>query len=293
MSEEKDIPAEENFTPESPPEEAASGQDIVALTAAETSHTSIQTAAEDMEVHHAHLHHKKKWQDYLFEFFMLFLAVSSGFFVENLREHYVEHERAKEYAAMLRKDLQADTAIINIIVRFRIQQKKNLDTLSNIIKTTPYEKIDQQQFLRLSKSAGQYLHLLSSNGTLQQLKSSGSLRYFSDTSLVYALTSYEEDLKHADYVQNEESQHCAERVIPFKFKHFNDTFKDTSLSVAASKNFPQTGLVDFDKNTMMEFYNLLSKCTWYNEVLGYNSFEPHKNKATGIIEMLEKEYHLQ
>jgi hypothetical protein len=43
-----------------------------------------------MEVH-AHTHTpRKKWTHYFWEFFMLFLAVTLGFLVENWREHFVE-----------------------------------------------------------------------------------------------------------------------------------------------------------------------------------------------------------
>ena len=43
--------------------------------------------------------HRKKKMDSLFrEFLMLFLAVTLGFFVENQREHYIEHVRAKEFS---------------------------------------------------------------------------------------------------------------------------------------------------------------------------------------------------
>ena len=50
-----------------------------------------------MEVHHPHHPtHKKKWSEYTLEFVMLFTAVSLGFFAENLRESYVEKERAHE-----------------------------------------------------------------------------------------------------------------------------------------------------------------------------------------------------
>ncbi len=63
-----------------------------------------------MEVHHhGHVHEKKKWKEYLFQFLMLFLAVTLGFFVENQREHYVEHKRAKEFAKLLVDDLIIDT----------------------------------------------------------------------------------------------------------------------------------------------------------------------------------------
>jgi len=54
-----------------------------------------------MEVH-AHSHtSRKKWTHYFWEFFMLFLAVTLGFLVENQREHYIEHKREKEYARLL------------------------------------------------------------------------------------------------------------------------------------------------------------------------------------------------
>ena len=48
-----------------------------------------------MEVHqHTHTP-RKKWTHYFWEFFMLFLAVTLGFFVENQREHYIEGQREK------------------------------------------------------------------------------------------------------------------------------------------------------------------------------------------------------
>ena len=54
-----------------------------------------------MEVHH-HAHTpRKKWTHYFWEFLMLFLAVTLGFFVENQREHYIEHQREKQFISSL------------------------------------------------------------------------------------------------------------------------------------------------------------------------------------------------
>jgi hypothetical protein len=51
-----------------------------------------------MEVHHPHHPtHKKKWSEYIIEFIMLFTAVFLGFIAENIREHAVEQNRAKEF----------------------------------------------------------------------------------------------------------------------------------------------------------------------------------------------------
>ena len=53
-------------------------------------HTTLNTQhnEENMEVHKHphHVAHKKKWGEYLLEFFMLFLAVFLGFAAENVRE---------------------------------------------------------------------------------------------------------------------------------------------------------------------------------------------------------------
>ncbi|HEY5771094.1 MAG TPA: hypothetical protein VIS75_00650, partial [Chitinophagaceae bacterium] len=70
-----------------------------------------------MEVH-AHTHTaRKKWTHYFWEFLMLFLAVTLGFFVENQREHIVERQRATQYAKALLRDLEKDTVEIRDVMR--------------------------------------------------------------------------------------------------------------------------------------------------------------------------------
>ena len=51
-----------------------------------------------METHAPHLHKApgKKWSHYLFEFFMLFLAVFCGFLAEYQLEHIIEKDREKQ-----------------------------------------------------------------------------------------------------------------------------------------------------------------------------------------------------
>src|SRR5205085_7353219 len=70
-----------------------------------------QPATKKMEVHKHphHVSHKKKWGEYLLEFFMLFLAVFLGFIAENYREHIVEHQQEKQYMITLIEDLNIDT----------------------------------------------------------------------------------------------------------------------------------------------------------------------------------------
>src|SRR5258705_7506855 len=80
-----------------------------------------------MEVHqHSHTE-RKKWTHYFCEFFMLFLAVTLGFLVENWREHRVEHKRAGEYAKMLKLDLVNDTLALSNQIHALTSESPNLD----------------------------------------------------------------------------------------------------------------------------------------------------------------------
>ena len=66
-----------------------------------------------MEVHHPHHPtHKKKWKEYLLEFFMLFLAVSLGFVAENIREEQVIKHQTGIVLSQLRAELKVDTGAI-------------------------------------------------------------------------------------------------------------------------------------------------------------------------------------
>ena len=54
------------------------------ISESEQTHLDSEPQTENMEPHHhPHVHHSKKWKDYLFEFLMLFLAVTAGFFRES------------------------------------------------------------------------------------------------------------------------------------------------------------------------------------------------------------------
>src|SRR5580765_8017059 len=90
-----------------------------------------------METHAHHLHEApgKKWTHYLFEFFMLFLAVFCGFLAENFREHQVEHQREKQYMISMTEDLKADTILLSNNIRSRQQRDVMLDSLMLLLSS--------------------------------------------------------------------------------------------------------------------------------------------------------------
>jgi hypothetical protein len=78
----------------------------------QTTNPKPQTDSMEVHKHPHHVMHKKKWSKYLLEFFMLFLAVFLGFIAENIREHQVEREHARELAGNYYEELKGDSTAI-------------------------------------------------------------------------------------------------------------------------------------------------------------------------------------
>jgi len=110
-----------------------------------------------MEVHH-HAHTaRKKWTHYLWEFLMLFLAVTLGFLVENQREHYVEHQREKQFIRSLFNDIRSDTANIAKIISARTVKERMLDSLS-FMMNSPRPSDLQNRYILMRWSSAKRFH---------------------------------------------------------------------------------------------------------------------------------------
>src|SRR5215510_3606518 len=93
-----------------------------------------------MEVHHHSHTERTKLTHYLWEFLMLFLAVTLGFLVENQREHYVEHQREKQFIQSFFNDIKTDTANLRKIIYARTTKAHALDSLSYMMNSDSVEK---------------------------------------------------------------------------------------------------------------------------------------------------------
>jgi len=84
----------------------------------QTSNLKPETVDMEVQKHPHHPTHKKKWGEYFLEFLMLFLAVFLGFLAENLREHQLEKEKAKQYILSFCEDLKNDTFRIKTLIKY-------------------------------------------------------------------------------------------------------------------------------------------------------------------------------
>ncbi|MBI5858431.1 MAG: hypothetical protein HZB42_12375 [Sphingobacteriales bacterium] len=172
-----------------------------------------------MEVHHHSHSARKKWTHYLWEFFMLFLAVTAGFLVENWREHFVEHKRAKAFAASLIEDLKKDTAALNQALEFSGTKNKGLDRLVELLHQSP-DKWHDSVFYDAVQYFPRIAPFVHTQGTYEQIKNSGSLRYFPQR-LVGLLNQYDVYSKRAEDRDALNSKQVLETFIPFSSGFIN------------------------------------------------------------------------
>ncbi|NDA61624.1 MAG: hypothetical protein EBX50_06230 [Chitinophagia bacterium] len=153
-----------------------------------------------MEVHHSHHPtHKKKWTEYLLEFFMLFFAVSLGFLAENIREHYVERERAHQLIAQFKKDIRNNIHLIDSVVNRDKGLVQKFD--SAIVYLISNKDIDADSlFNNLPPTVFRFI---SKNDTYDQMKNSGSLRYIKDFDLLDQILDYANDCTAAETRSND------------------------------------------------------------------------------------------
>jgi len=144
-----------------------------------------------MEVH-AHTHtERKKWTHYFWEFFMLFLAVTLGFFVENKREHYVEHQRERQYMVSMLEDLKKDTAEISRILTYINSDMLPMqeDLLPLLYQDHFSDSTVNEIYVLLPRAIG-FLSFTFQDRTSSQLRNSGNLRLIRETAITDSLADY-------------------------------------------------------------------------------------------------------
>jgi len=249
-----------------------------------------------MEVHHHSHTSRKKWTHYFWEFLMLFFAVTLGFLVENQREHYVEHQRAKAYAYNLHEDLKRDTLALNGLFERLGYISGRLDTLCMFIKESTGKTITNGMLYYYGKLVTNVEYFSPNNTTIEQLKGSGNLRIMGNK-IAYKISEYEKinrelekeyGISKTEFAKLEDLHfrifdvYYLEKMFPENFEPPRDSvFQLTDLPIRRDTGLMKEyiGWVKFEANIYRYQINR------YLSAL--------KRSATELLENLKKEYHLK
>ena len=251
-----------------------------------------------MEVHH-HAHNadghrgKKKWTHYLWEFLMLFLAVTLGFFVENQREHYIEHKREKQFIRSLVNDVKADIIHLETILKNREIKQVSVDSLITLMNLPDREKYGDGIYINaIHVSRGVGIRLTPHDGTLLQLKNSGGMRLIRKRYVVDSITSYDVNVRNLIRLGDVEDRIFYEYrdLAPFIFNGlvFDKMMDENNVSTRTTYN---PALLNFDRSRL----DYLNYILYSIKVLNKGNRRDAKRllqQANRLLKLLENEYHL-
>ena len=263
---------------------------------------------ETMEVHHHPQVEKKNLKEYMLEGLMIFLAVTLGFFAENIREHLGDRAKEKEYIQNINQDLLADITNLNIWIPGLFQKINEFDTLISLLER-PENKSglnDMYLYARLSTRTRTFD---ASNNTITELKNSGNFRLIVNEKAVRGLADFQKNIQNYLTINAIDIKE-AELLYPligniFDASVFNkmitvDTSKTNSFQIDSSGNLSFNNIIkpnnnpslrntDKDLINLLIFYLHQRKASFIGEV---RLLRMQKRKATELIELLNKEYGL-
>jgi len=256
-----------------------------------------------MEVHHHSHSARKKWTHYFWEFIMLFLAVFCGFMAENIREHNIEQHRAKEFTKSLVHDLQKDTAAINTEKKSAMLYIEVVDSLLKLSKT-PLEGLHASEFSFYTRFTYWTVPVSWNRNTFEQIKNSGSLRYFKNGQLLKKLLEYDalvNDIKsesNANTTRGNMLLPLINSIIEPSFhhelsKHFLislDTMSNETREILFSY---ETGSLENKREKIKELLNMVVVQQRNFQFQINTRWQQAQVLATELISDLKNEYHLK
>ena len=205
-----------------------------------------------MEVHHHSHTERKKWTHYFWEFLMLFLAVTLGFFVENQREHYVEHQRELQYMRSMVEDLKLDTTELTGHIRMRIERDEMLDSLVYLLTQTNIRE-NGSSIYYLGRVISPPISFFPNDRTIQQLKSAGGLRLIRDMDISNSIMAYDRKMRQSVFELGDEQQVRGEYRLSANKIFSGQVFHEMMKNKGIKRPIGNPALFSEDKALLNEF----------------------------------------
>lgn len=236
-----------------------------------------------MEVHH-HGHHegKKTWKSYIWEFLMLFFAVFCGFLAEWRLEVMIENHREEEYIHSIVEDISAD---VKQTENLQIDLKNRITVLDSLLKeiTSKDINVNSNKANRLWLSTIGFPDFVQNDRTIQQLKSSGSLRIIRSKKVSDKIMEYDQTVRLLYITQNNMNSIASNNTL---YGQFFDLIKIINQS---TENIP---LAKNGKQLLNEVFS--NRFFWKKNLVGLQQRLIVLNKkGKEVSEIIKEEYHIK
>ena len=244
-----------------------------------------------MEVHQHTNTERRKWTHYLWEFFMLFLAVFCGFIAENQREHFVEHRREKQFIKSYIEDLQTDLKTLSLQIPLFKDKINKIDTLIYRLSGVSSKTGSNGTYLYFWHASWFY-KFFPVDRTMQQLKNAGGMRLIRNDRAADSILLYDRETRFIQ-IHLETSLYKNQRDLQDTENKLYDFSLIPGWGHGKSRStlqYPVTApLLSYDPSLLREYKNELinAQRDYANQ---FNYLSNLKLKAENLIVTLRKEY---
>lgn len=166
----------------------------------------------------------KTWQTYLFEFVSLAVAVFLGFLAENFRDELGEKNQAMELARSFYDELKADSIQVERTLAGRVRMDSCMLNLVEIVRECDLRNVPKGFITNYYSGIDYSMRFQPTDIVLEQLKSSGSLRYFKDNNLQKLIRDLGGAIAGVRQRTQIELEFGYSYIIPFNVRHFDQEY---------------------------------------------------------------------
>ena len=226
---------------------------------------------------------------------MLFLAVFCGFLAEYQLEHIIENQREIKYITSLIKDVELDIISLEQTSNVRIKYINYYDSLVFLLRQDHKNKLNDIYFY--ARFLGRIKEFKYHDRTIQQLKSSGSLRLIRNKKAADSITIYDNEAVKLILNQQDLERNLRNDILyTITGKIFNgyiwNDMVDTSNNAIISRPSSNPSLQTSDTKLINEFViKVVYLKTAYRLTNG--NIEEAMRSARNLLAVLKKEYHFE
>lgn len=234
------------------------------------------------------------------EMLVFFSAISLGFIVENYREDYSEQKNSEKLISSLLIDLKGDIKRFDEFNRLRKSLIKDVYVFIDHIENNGLKKNDLDQQILFAKAIFSWTYFKPNIANIEQIISSGALRYLGEDELIYQIGILEASNNSLIDRQEREQEFFLNYLQPLMHKYYNfkwlnnnyirnwDSFENSILSIEEnSDNEKDFMFWEDDEFLKRKIINLFENYVFILRSSFVVVYDEYLNQINKTIELIE------
>jgi len=234
------------------------------------------------------------------EMLVFFSAITLGFIVENYREEYSEQKNSEELVSSLLIDLKGDIKRFDEFTRSRKSLIKDVYVFIDHIENNGLKKNNLHQQILFAKAIFSWTYFKPNIANIEQIISSGALRYLGEDELIYQIGILEASNNSLIDRQEREQEFFLNYLQPLMHQYYNfkwlnnnyirnwDSFENSILSIEENPDNKKDFMFwEDDEFLKRKIINLFENYVFILRSSFVVVYDEYLNQINKTIEMIE------